>query len=226
MFAVLFEVQPNPAREDAYLDRAKALRPELERIDGFVDNLRYRSLTRAGWLLSLSTWRDEKSLVRWRTHAAHHVVQAEGRGGVLLDYHLRVGEVALDTQPPAGQALRMQRLDETEVGLGTAATVLDARLDPGWARSAGAAAVAAALGLDAQAPSLVAWDAFDAVLAPGDAIALATWRDADAARASLADLRSEGVRRRQVRIVRDYGMFDRREAPQHHPAVRRPEAAG
>jgi len=223
MFAVLFEVQPNPAHQDAYLAHAQALRPELERIDGFVDNLRYGSLTRPGWLLSLSTWRDEKSLVRWRAHAAHHLVQAKGRGGVLLDYHLRVGEVAADTRPPAGHALRTQRLDETEAGLGTAATLLDARLEPRWVREAGAANVAAALGLDVQARDLLAWDAFDAVLAPDDAIVLATWRDADAARASLAHAAGETARRRRVRVVRDYGMFDRREAPQHHPPAQRPD---
>ena len=56
------------------------LRPELERIDGFVDNIRYRSLTREGWILSLSGWRDEKALVRWRTRANHHAVQENERG--------------------------------------------------------------------------------------------------------------------------------------------------
>jgi hypothetical protein len=31
----------------------------------------------------------------------------------------------------------------------------------------------------------------------------------------------EGGRLRHVRVVRDYGMFDRREAPQYYPAVER-----
>ena len=79
MFAVLFEVHPHTEQWDAYLDYAKMLRPELEAIDGFVDNIRYRSLTRPGWILSLSSWRDEKALVRWRTRARHHDVQAKGR---------------------------------------------------------------------------------------------------------------------------------------------------
>ena len=67
MFAVLFEVHPKGDQWDAYLGYAKMLKPELERIDGFVDNIRYRSLSRDGWILSLSSWRDEKALVRWRT---------------------------------------------------------------------------------------------------------------------------------------------------------------
>jgi len=56
------------------------LRPELEQVAGFVDNVRYRSLTREGWILSLSGWRNEKALVRWRTAMQHHRVQAPSRG--------------------------------------------------------------------------------------------------------------------------------------------------
>ena len=93
MFSVLFEVHPKPDQWDAYLNYAKMLRPELEAVQGFVDNIRYRSLTREGWILSLSNWRDEKSVVRWRTKMRHHEVQERGRGDVLSDYHLRVGQV-------------------------------------------------------------------------------------------------------------------------------------
>lgn len=63
MFSVSFEVHPKSDQWDAYLGYAKMLRTEPERIDGFVDNIRYRSLTREGWILSLSEWRDEKALV-------------------------------------------------------------------------------------------------------------------------------------------------------------------
>ena len=67
MFSVIFEVLPNKGNRDDYLDNAKMLRPELEHVEGFVDNIRYKSLTREDWILSLSNWRDEKSLVRWHT---------------------------------------------------------------------------------------------------------------------------------------------------------------
>ena len=93
MFAVLFEVQPKSEKWDEYLGIAKMLKPELEAIDGFVENVRYRSLTRPGWLLSLSIWRDEKALVRWRTQAVHHGAQERGRFEIFGDYHLRVGEL-------------------------------------------------------------------------------------------------------------------------------------
>ena len=50
MFSVIFEVHPRSDRWEAYLDHAKMLRPELLQIDGFIDNIRYKSLTRDGWI--------------------------------------------------------------------------------------------------------------------------------------------------------------------------------
>jgi hypothetical protein len=38
-------------------------------------------------VLSLSTWRDEKALIRWRTLGVHHEVQEKGRFEVFEDYH-------------------------------------------------------------------------------------------------------------------------------------------
>jgi heme-degrading monooxygenase HmoA len=220
MFSVIFEVHPRPDQWDAYLGYAGLLRPELERIDGFVDNVRYRSLRREGWVLSLSGWRDEKSLVRWRTQADHHDVQRKGREEVFLDYHLRVGEVARDTRPPAALASGSQRTDVTAAGGGTTVTLIDGTRPAGAPDASRPDAAARWLGLERDAAGLVAWDVFDAVLSPGDLILVLTWHDDAAAddferQAALP----AGARLRRVHVIRDYGMFDRREAPQYWPAV-------
>jgi heme-degrading monooxygenase HmoA len=221
MFSVIFEVHPKPEQWDAYLGYAKMLRPELEQIEGFVDNIRYRSLTREGWILSLSGWRDEKAVVRWRTKINHHEIQEKGRSEVLLDYHLRVGQLTQDTRLPNGYVLHEQRLDETETGEGTTVTLIDAKRPPEWVKAATPDDVAKWLGLPTDAPSLVAWDVLDAVLTPGDIILLVSWRDHAAAEAFEGSVSlQEGARFRRVRVVRDYGMFDRREAPQYYPDVK------
>ena len=221
MFSVLFEVHPKAEQWDAYLGYAKMLRPELEQIEGFVDNIRYRSLTRSGWILSLSNWRDEKALVRWRTRATHHEVQEKGRFEVLLDYHLRVGQLTQDTKLPAGCELREQRLDETQRGLGTAVTLLDARRPAEWDETSSPQAYAEWLGLKLDATGLIDWDVFDAVLTPGDIVLLSSWRDAGSVEAfTTTGTFRDDVRLRRVRVVRDYGMFDRREAPQYYPDVK------
>lgn len=222
MFIVLFEVQPKDGRENAYLGYAKLLRLELEKVEGFVDNIRYRSLTRAGWVLSLSSWVNEKALVRWRTQAVHHEVQEKGRFEVFHDYHLRVGQATLDTRLPEGCSLTEQRLDETEVGEGTAVTLIDGSMDPEWVKSANPEEAAKAMGLDSRASGLIAWDVCEAVLTPGDVVLLLTWRDQKAAEAFEATVSPGSEKRmRRVRVIRDYSLSDRREAPQYYPEVQR-----
>src|ERR1700709_2442145 len=147
MFSVIFEVHPKPEQWDAYLGLGKMLKPELEKIDGFVDNIRYRSLRNDGWLLSLSGWRDEKALVRWRTQARHHVVQERGRTEIFLDYHLRIGQLQKDTRPAPGRALQQQRLDETEAGDATTITLIDAKRSAQWIAQSGVEEAAGSLGL-------------------------------------------------------------------------------
>src|SRR5580698_9179154 len=112
MFAVIFEVKPKSERKDDYLNLAKTLKPELEKIDGFIDNERFGSKRHEGRILSLSTWRDEKAVIRWRTLGMHHDIQEKGRAEIFEDYHLRVGEITADTHIPKGQTLQEQRFDE------------------------------------------------------------------------------------------------------------------
>jgi len=96
MIAVIFEVVPAPGRRQEYLDLAAALRPELERIDGFISVERFASLADESKLLSLSFWRDEDAVKRWRNLESHRAAQARGRGGVFAQYRLRVAGVIRD----------------------------------------------------------------------------------------------------------------------------------
>jgi heme-degrading monooxygenase HmoA len=218
VFSVLFEVLPNEANWDDYLCHAKMLRPELEQIEGFIDNIRYRSLTKDGWILSLSNWRDEKSLVRWRTRMRHHEVQQKGRDEILADYHLRVGQIMSDNQLPAGCTLAEQRLDETEIGQGTAITLINATRPAGWKEMNNPYDCAEWLGLSLFATDSTSWGLFDAVLNPGDLILLISWKGNAAAQAYADTFFPTGEKRlRRVRVIRDYGKYDRREAPQYYP---------
>jgi heme-degrading monooxygenase HmoA len=222
MFSVIFEVHPKSDQWNDYLGVAKMLRPELEQVDGFIENIRYKSLSRPGWLLSLSGWRDEKSVVRWRTAQRHHIAQEKGRSTILLDYHLRVGEITQDTQVPAGHRIAEQRLDETETGEGTTVTFVDAKSPKGSIELSDASGIADHLGLNPDAVGLLKWEVFDAVLTPGDVILMMVWKSKDDAAAFAASAKlPPGARVRQVRVVRDYGMFDRREAPQYYPEASR-----
>jgi heme-degrading monooxygenase HmoA len=96
MIAIIFEVFPAAGRKQEYLDLAASLRPELEKIDGFISIERFSSLTTEGKILSLSIFRDEKAVQAWRNLTVHRMAQAKGRGGVFSDYRLRVASVIRD----------------------------------------------------------------------------------------------------------------------------------
>jgi heme-degrading monooxygenase HmoA len=216
MFAVIFEVQPKKERFDDYLSLAKFLKPELEKIDGFIDNERFGSKRTEGLVLSLSTWRDEKAVIRWRTLGVHHKVQEKGRSEVFEDYHLRVGEVADDNQVPKGQKLQEQRLDETEIGKAKAVTISE--LLPNKDGKPASANLVADLGLpNSGTDGVIDQEIFESITNPGKQLLLVSWRDAAAAEQWKPKSTAEGkLRHRRVRVIRDYGMSDRREAPQYY----------
>src|ERR1700726_998813 len=223
MFSVIFEVHPKKEQFDLYLALARDLKPILQGIDGFVDNERFESARRPGWILSHSTWRDEKSVVRWRTVAKRHETKQRGRRHLFQDYHLRVGEVVSDTAPPDGVPLAEQRLDETEVGAGKFATLTEVLPASTRAGSLAPSGLADRLSLDRTHSALIDHDVFSSIYNAGKLALLATWRDRSSAEQFEPQLLpgADAVRHRVVRIVRDYGMFDRRESPQYYPDIQR-----
>jgi heme-degrading monooxygenase HmoA len=200
MFAVIFEVQPKKEHWQTYLDLAKRLKPLLEQIDGFIENERFASQNTPGRVLSLSMWRDEKALIRWRTHGEHHHVQEQGRFEVFADYHLRVGEIDSD------------RTDGTEVGDAKVLTITEL-----MAPTDGSASNIPSVALDNPLQS----ESFTSLYTPGKLLVLASWRDAQAARAFTPSVRAplKQLRHRRITVIRDYGMRDRREAPQYYAPV-------
>ena len=96
MIAVIFEVRPAEGRMDAYLAHAARLREHLESIDGFISVERFRSITDPDKQLSLSVWRDEEAVEKWRQLEAHRRTQEVGRNAYFADYRLRVAGIIRD----------------------------------------------------------------------------------------------------------------------------------
>jgi hypothetical protein len=60
-------------------------------------------------------------------------------------------------------------------------------------------------------------DSFDSITRPGNGLYVNSWRDLAAAEAGILSIPG---RHRVVRVIRDYGMFARAEAPQYFPPAR------
>lgn len=96
MIAVIFEVHPAQGRKDDYLDIAAQMRPIVDEVEGFISVERFQSLADPRKVLSLSFFRDEAAVARWRSLAAHRKAQAHGRAGIFADYRLRIAHVVRD----------------------------------------------------------------------------------------------------------------------------------
>ena len=96
MIAVIFEAIPAEGKWEEYLDIAAQLRPELEKIQGFISIERFQSIANPQKVLSLSFWRDEESIKQWRSLEMHRMAQSKGRTSVFNDYHLRIADVKRD----------------------------------------------------------------------------------------------------------------------------------
>jgi heme-degrading monooxygenase HmoA len=95
MIAVLFEVYPKAGCEGEYLDAAAILRPLVEKVDGFISVERFRGVNPEGKILSLSFWRDENAVVKWREVYEHRIAQMKGAFELFENYRIRVFNVDL-----------------------------------------------------------------------------------------------------------------------------------
>ena len=96
MIAVIFEFTAAPGRRQEYLDLAAGLSEEVRKMDGFLSIERFQSISDGEKFVSLSFWRDEEAVRKWRNVQKHREAQAKGRGGIFSSYRLRVCSVTRD----------------------------------------------------------------------------------------------------------------------------------
>lgn len=87
---VLFEVTVKSGKMDDYLKMAASLKDSIANAEGFIRSERFSSLSAEGKLLSLSVWKDEESVEKWRNLAAHRMCQKHGRLHDFEDYKITV----------------------------------------------------------------------------------------------------------------------------------------
>ena len=74
----------------------------------------------------------------------------------------------------------------------------------------------AQLGLELANDGVIEHDVFASIYNPGKLVLLVSWSE-PSAQVLWTPAHVQASRHRKIRIVRDYGMFDRRESPQFYP---------
>jgi hypothetical protein len=146
-------------------------------------------------------------MTAWRVHAHHHDVQTLGRDKVFSDYRLRIAQVVYEAKPgqPVWQPERRTPYNDP------------ARRPPAF--------VLATESKNSQLAMQPEWrsEAFESVYRPGQFAHLIELPDPQSGVAFGARLFAEPTTEyiRIVEVIRDYGMYDRTEAPQYYPPVTR-----
>ena len=212
MIALFFEVTPRAGQYERYPAMAAALRPQLDAIGGcrFID--RFKSLQIEGRILSFQIWRDQAALTAWRVHEAHHRTQQTGRETIFSDYRLRVAQVIREEEPgkPAWQPQRLSAWNDPAV------------------KPPRFCVIAESVSAQCEVPDGCACESFESINRAGQFAHLVTVPNYATALEVTENCRigAPAYRLRICEIERDYGMFDRAEAPQYYPPVTpRPEAA-
>jgi heme-degrading monooxygenase HmoA len=190
MHALFFEVRPHPGHLDHYFAHVARLRPILARHKGLVFLDRYASLSDQDVLLSHQLWESEEAIIAWRSDPEHRRSQTAGNNVHFADYRIRVGARVMYWR----------------------AGTPDAIADP-----EGASAAQHVLALYGTQPVTDAgYTAFESVNSEGRFISLATYEVRETAKSALrSHIGRDGLEEASVySIRRDYGLFDRAQAPQ------------
>jgi heme-degrading monooxygenase HmoA len=96
MIAVIFEFTAAEGRFSDYKALAEGLGEEVRKFDGFISIERFQSISNENKFVSISFWRDEQAVARWRNVQKHREAQSKGRRGIFSAYRLRVCGVIRD----------------------------------------------------------------------------------------------------------------------------------
>lgn len=186
-YAVFFDVLPKKGFTDAYFGMAAGLKPMVEMNPGFISVERFENLGQAGWYLSYSQWVDEKALSSWRCQHDHHEAQVCGRNLVLEDYRLRVVSTFLNSSSESDKSYMLALAGNFE----------QVQMEAGRTQKS--------LG---KVPKL-----FKGVINPERGIALLDFDAISALKVKNSISNHELIDLGVYEVQRDYGMFDRAQAP-------------
>jgi len=205
MMSLFFEVEVKPERAEQYLALAASLKPALDAIGGCLFLDRFRSLSRDNLILSYQIWQDEGAMTAWRADGRHHHVQTLGRERVFSDYRLRIAQVIHEARPgqPVWQPERRTPYNDPARRKPTYMLVTESKREqlavtPDWPSQAFTSVYR-----EGQFAHLIELPDVQSGIALGERL--------------LAAPTTEYVR--IVEVTRDYGMYDRAEAPQFYPPV-------
>ena len=93
MIIVILEGIPRDGKMEEYLALAPKYNEHLKTFDGFISNERFQSCADPNKVLSISMWRDEESIRRFRQLEIHIQDERSGREDLFREYRIYLATV-------------------------------------------------------------------------------------------------------------------------------------
>lgn len=93
MYVVIFEAKIHEEYLETYLEHAKEMREEVEKINGFLSVERFKSLYEEGKYLSMSLWESAEAIHQWKQNSRHQIEQEMGKSKYFTGYRIRVAKI-------------------------------------------------------------------------------------------------------------------------------------
>jgi len=201
MLTLLFEMTPRDGHEENYFDHVAVLRPILAQHQGLLFIQRYKSLSRPGVILSHQLWRDEASIIRWRSDKDHHTSQIAGRYKHFTDYRIRVSRVLYFYTEQDDQ--KSWNTDDVRADANNKADRF------------------VTIVRSSSLPTSVHGEVFESVSETNSFLCLSESSEPESGHKQClaAQTNNDSISVAMARVSRDYGMQERTEAPQHFKPV-------
>lgn len=183
----------------------KTLLPELQKVSGFIEETGFGSPHTPSKSVTISLWEDEAAVRRWRNESTHLRIQQKASTGVFESYRIRLGPALASDQDynmalsGAGQCVVLYQREKHEGFLNDDIT-----------------------SLVGDSPALEVKEALldCSVYQASQALWVSSWHsEAAACRFEKLIRRTPGDAIQRFRVLRDYGKFDRKDAPHEKPGL-------
>ena len=96
MVIVVFQFSTKPGMSEEYFKEVEILQEEIKNETGFISAERYQSNSAPNNYVSISVWKDKKSVEKWHRNKKHQVSQSKGKEKIFKSFRIRVAEVFKD----------------------------------------------------------------------------------------------------------------------------------
>lgn len=178
----------------------KTLHPKLLQVSGFIEESNFASPHTPEKSVAISQWEDEAAIRRWRNKSTHLRIQEKASTGVFESYRIRIGPALGSDQDSSNMALS---------GAGQCVVLYQREKHEGSLNNDIAPLVDDSHTLELKEALLDC-----SVYQASQTVWISTWRSETAAdRFEKLIRRTPGDAIWRVRVLRDYGKFDRKDAP-------------